>query len=144
MIKKRKYHKRVFNFVQQVFFLLSTEGSLVITRTYQPYTLVWPPVRGLVLDPLAVYSSRTVYTLSNWQLQFDGWPLIAEGHPLGKWEPGIAFVCFGLFKTLFSSFLIFFFFCFCFSGWIPWFLNLCFSTMTVERINSYKLVIYST
>ena len=40
-------------------FLLSTEGSLVITRTYQPYTLVGPPVRGLVLNPLAVYSSRT-------------------------------------------------------------------------------------
>ena len=34
----------------------------MITRAYQPYTLVGPPVRGLVLDPLAVYSSRTVYT----------------------------------------------------------------------------------
>ena len=50
------------NFVQQVFFLLSTEGSLVITRAYQPYTLVGPPVRGLVLDPLAVYSSRSMYS----------------------------------------------------------------------------------
>ena len=39
---------------------LSTEGSLVITRAYQPYTLVGPPVWGLVLDPLAVYSLRTV------------------------------------------------------------------------------------
>ena len=27
-------NKRVLNFVQQVFFLLSTEGSLVITRAY--------------------------------------------------------------------------------------------------------------
>ena len=51
----------MLNFVQQVFILLSAEGSLVITRAYQPYTLVGPPVRGLVLDPLAVYSSRTVY-----------------------------------------------------------------------------------
>ena len=45
----------------KVFFLLSTERSLVINRAYQPYTLVVPPVRGLVLDPLAVYSSRNVY-----------------------------------------------------------------------------------
>ena len=51
----------MLNFVQQAFFLLSTEGSLVITRAYQPYTFVGPPVRELVLDPLAVYSSRTVY-----------------------------------------------------------------------------------
>ena len=43
--------KRVLNFVQEVFFLLSMDGSLVITRAYQPYTLVGPPVRGLVLDP---------------------------------------------------------------------------------------------
>ena len=28
---------------------------------YQPYTLVGPPVWRLVLDPLAVYSSRTIY-----------------------------------------------------------------------------------
>ena len=48
-------------FVQQVFFLLSTEGSLVIFRAYQPFTLVGPPGIGLVRDPLAVYSSRTVY-----------------------------------------------------------------------------------
>ena len=34
---------------------LSTEGSSVITRAYQPYTLVGPPVRELALDPLAVY-----------------------------------------------------------------------------------------
>ena len=33
------------------YFLLSTEGPLVITRAYQPYTLVGPPVRGPVLDP---------------------------------------------------------------------------------------------
>ena len=33
----------------------------MITRAYQPNTLVGPPVRRLVLDPLAVYSSRTVY-----------------------------------------------------------------------------------
>ena len=54
----------MLNLVQQVFYLLSKEGSLVITRAYQPYTLVGPPVRGLVLDPLAVYSSRTVHKCS--------------------------------------------------------------------------------
>ena len=43
------------------FFLLSTEGSLVIIRAYQPYTLVGPLVLRLILDPQAVYSSRTVY-----------------------------------------------------------------------------------
>ena len=51
----------MLNFVQQVFFLLSTEGSLVIIGAYQPYTLVGPPVRRLVLDPLAVYTLKTVY-----------------------------------------------------------------------------------
>ena len=33
----------------------------MITKAFQPYTLVGPPVRVLVLDPLAVYSSRTIY-----------------------------------------------------------------------------------
>ena len=42
-------------------FLLSMEGSLVTIRAYQPYTLVGSPVRRLVLDLLAVYSSRTIY-----------------------------------------------------------------------------------
>ena len=51
----------IIYFVQQVFFLLSTEGSLVNIRAYQPYTLVGPPVRGLVYNLLAVYSSRTDY-----------------------------------------------------------------------------------
>ena len=31
-------------------------------RPNQPYTLVGPPVRGLVLDPLAVYSSTSMYS----------------------------------------------------------------------------------
>ena len=30
-------------------------------RAYQPYTLVGLPVRGVVQEPLAVYSSTTVY-----------------------------------------------------------------------------------
>ena len=51
----------LINFVQQVLFLLLTEGSLLTIRAYQPCTLVGPPVRRLVLDPLADYSSRTVY-----------------------------------------------------------------------------------
>ena len=37
--------------VKQVFFSLSPEGSLVGIWAYQPYTLVGPPVNGLVLEP---------------------------------------------------------------------------------------------
>ena len=51
---------------------LFTEGSLKVENKIvpnfhplieliQPYTLVGTPVRSLVSDPLAVYSSRTVY-----------------------------------------------------------------------------------
>ena len=34
----------------------------VLLELIQPYTLVEPPVKRQVLAPLAVYSSRTVYT----------------------------------------------------------------------------------
>ena len=47
--------------VKHVFFSLSPEGSLVDIWAYQPYTLVGPPVCGLVIDPLAAFTSTTVY-----------------------------------------------------------------------------------
>ena len=53
--------KEYFTAVKQVFFSYTTQGSLVDTRAYYPYTLVGPPVRRLGLDPLAVYTSTTVY-----------------------------------------------------------------------------------
>ena len=54
-------NKRVLNFVQQVFFLLSTEGPLVIITAYQALFLGGTPSQETGTSPLAVYSSRTVY-----------------------------------------------------------------------------------
>ena len=59
----KKRNKRVLYFVQQVCFLLSMEGTLVISRAYK--ALVGPPVKRPVLAPLAVYSSTTVYIFQN-------------------------------------------------------------------------------
>ena len=42
--------------VKKLFFSYTTEGSLVDTGAYQPYTLAGPPVWRLVLAPLAVYN----------------------------------------------------------------------------------------
>ena len=36
-------------------------ATLVIYKAHGPYTLVGPPIRGLVLDPLAALTSTTVY-----------------------------------------------------------------------------------
>ena len=47
--------------VKQVFFSFTTEGYLVDTRVYQPFTLVGPSVLPLALDPLAAYTSTTIY-----------------------------------------------------------------------------------
>ena len=44
-----------------MFFLLSTEGSLVITRAYTALYLGGTPSHRTSTNPLAVYSSRTVY-----------------------------------------------------------------------------------
>ena len=57
----REVIKECFTTVIKVYFSYTMEGSLVDTRAYQPYTLAEPPVRGLVLDPLAVYTLTTVY-----------------------------------------------------------------------------------
>ena len=51
----------MLNFVQQVFFLLPTEGSLVITRAYPTLYLGGTPSQKTNTIPLAVYSSRTIY-----------------------------------------------------------------------------------
>ena len=44
-------HKRVLNFVKQVFFLLSTEGSLVDTRAYLALHLGGTPSQETVTSP---------------------------------------------------------------------------------------------
>ena len=54
--------KECFTTVKQVFFVYTTEGSLVDTRAYKPYTLAGPPALRLVLDPLAAYTSTADYT----------------------------------------------------------------------------------
>ena len=59
--RRREEIKRVFYYCQTSVLSYTTEGSLVDTRAYKPYTLVGPPVRRLVLDPLAVDTSTTVY-----------------------------------------------------------------------------------
>ena len=48
---KQKRYKRVLNFVQQVFFLLSTEGSLVITRAYPALYLGGTPSQETGTSP---------------------------------------------------------------------------------------------
>ena len=53
---------RVLNFVKQVFFLLSTKGSLVDTRAYLALHLGGTPSQETGTSPLAVNSSTTVYT----------------------------------------------------------------------------------
>ena len=63
------------------------EGSLVDTRAYLPYTLGGPPVWGLVLDPLAAYTSTTVYI---WRLLpmnvYDfTLPYTIDGEKVGCW-----------------------------------------------------------
>ena len=49
--KQREGIKRVLTTVNQCSFFLSTEGSLVDTRAYQPYTLAGPTSIGLVETP---------------------------------------------------------------------------------------------
>ena len=46
-----KHKKRVLNFVQQVFFLLPTEGSLVITRAYPALYLGGTPSQETGTSP---------------------------------------------------------------------------------------------
>ena len=57
----KRRNKRVLNFVQRVFFLLSTEGSIVITRAYPALYLGGTPSQETGTSPLAVYSLRTIY-----------------------------------------------------------------------------------
>ena len=68
-------YKRVLNFVQQVFFLLSTEGSLVIIRAYPALNLgVTPsqetgtsPPRCLLLENrlyIRLYQSHNLWVLN--------------------------------------------------------------------------------
>ena len=58
--RRREEIKERFTTVKQVFFSYITEGSLVDTRAYKPYILAGPPLRRLVLDPLAVYTLTTI------------------------------------------------------------------------------------
>ena len=55
------YPKRVLNFVKHMFFLLSTEGSLVDIRAYLALHLGGTPSQEIGTSPLAVNSSTTVY-----------------------------------------------------------------------------------
>ena len=59
LILPHSYFLGVLHWIYSGDLILSKDGSLVTIRAYLPYTLVGPPVRGLVHDPLAVYSSRT-------------------------------------------------------------------------------------
>ena len=51
----------MLNFVKQVFFLLSAEGSLVDIRAYVALHLGGTPSQETGTSPLAVYSSTTIY-----------------------------------------------------------------------------------
>ena len=53
-------NKRVFNYCQTSVLFLYKGATLVIYRAHGPYTLVGPPVRGLVLDSLVVLTSTSV------------------------------------------------------------------------------------
>ena len=53
--------KECFTTIKQVFFSYTTDGFLVDTKAYQPYTLVGPPVWRPLLAPLAANTSTTVY-----------------------------------------------------------------------------------
>ena len=53
----------MFYYSQTSVIFLYNGGILVDYRAYKPYTLVRPPVRRSVLDPLAAYTSTTIYKL---------------------------------------------------------------------------------
>ena len=54
-------NKRVFNYCQTSVLFFNKVATLVIYRAHGPYTIVGPPVRGLVLDPLVAFTSTTIY-----------------------------------------------------------------------------------
>ena len=63
-IQTESHIKRVFYYCQTSVLFLYNRGIFSGYQSLLAYTLVGPPVWGLVLDPLAAYTSTTIYIIT--------------------------------------------------------------------------------